>query len=113
VGAPALVGRRRCNGPTARVTDNLDAVELERRVRDLLPRTASRLERAVVADQIAEVAMRVARSEVMSARHDGSTWSDVAEAFGVRTQTAHERFRSGPDGLHSRFAQREQASSAD
>lgn len=33
----------------------------------------------------------------------GVTCAAVAEAFGITTQTAQERFRSGPDGLLSRF----------
>ena len=66
-------------------------------------RSAGHLERAVVADAIAELATRISRTEVMAARDEGATWAAVAEVFGIATQTAHERFRSGPDGLHSRF----------
>ena len=51
------------------------------------------------------------RREVMAARDmDDSTWADVGRAFGVSTQTAHERFRTGPDGLHSRYFKRQSKS---
>ena len=38
---------------------------------------------------------------------DGATWDDVADAFEVTRQAAHERFRTGPDGLHSRYFKRQ------
>ena len=80
---------------------------LERELRALVSTSAGRnaghLDLAVAATKLADLATRIARSEVIEARDEGSTWSDVADAFGVSTQTAHERFRSGPDGLHSRF----------
>ena len=65
---------------------------------------------AVAATKLAEAATRVARSEVMAARSGGTTWAEVGAAFGITTQTAHERFRSGPDGLHSRYDQRQPSS---
>jgi hypothetical protein len=44
----------------------------------------------------------------MAARdQDDATWDDVADAFGVTRQAAHERFRTGPDGLHSRYFKRQ------
>ena len=46
---------------------------------------------------------RISRTEVMAAREDGATWAEVGDAFGVTRQGAHERFRTGPDGLHSRL----------
>ena len=64
--------------------------------------SGSRLERSVAASRVAKVADRLSRAEVMAARDEGSTWAEVGEAFGISTQAAHERFRSGPDGLHSR-----------
>ena len=67
--------------------------------------SGSRLDRAVVASRLAKAADRVSRVEVMAARDAGATWAEVAEAFGISTQAAHERFRSGPDGLHSRRSQ--------
>ncbi len=71
-------------------------------VRRLTGAGATHLDRAVVAGMLAKAADRLSRSEVMAARADGSTWAEVGEAFGISTQAAHERFRSGPDGLHSR-----------
>jgi hypothetical protein len=63
------------------------------------------LARAVVADQLARAAERIARLEVDAARSlDGATWQQVGDAFGVIKQTAHERFQSGPDGPHLRPA---------
>jgi hypothetical protein len=80
--------------------------DIERLVRQFAGRTASHLERAVAASRLADLATRVSRAAVMSARDEGVTWAEVGNAFGVTTQTAHERFRSGPGGLHSRFADR-------
>jgi hypothetical protein len=74
-------------------------------------RSADHLDRAVVARRIVEIATRLERIEVMAAREQGATWATVADAFGITTQTAHERFRSGPDGLHSRFDARRQSKS--
>ncbi len=66
-----------------------------------------RLVRAVLAQRLAEAATRLSRAEVMAARdRDGATWDDVARAFGITRQAAHERFRTGPDGLHSRYFKR-------
>ena len=66
------------------------------------------LTRAVLADRFAAAATRLSRAEVMAARErDGATWDDVASAFGITRQAAHERFRTGPDGLHSRFFKRQ------
>lgn len=65
------------------------------------------LVRAVIAEQIAGAASRLSRAEVMAARdQDDARWDDVADAFGVSRQAAHERFRTGPDGLHSRYFKR-------
>src|SRR3954451_19771912 len=67
------------------------------------------LARAVVAEKLAAAATRLARAEVMAARdEDGAIWDDVAEAFGVSRQAAHERGRTGPEGLHSRYFKRHQ-----
>lgn len=63
---------------------------------------------AVLADRLASAATRLSRREVMAAREfDDATWDDVADAFGVSRQAAHERFRTGPDGLHSRYFKRQ------
>ena len=68
----------------------------------------SHLARAVLAEQLAAAATRLSRAEVMTARErEGATWDDVANAFGVTRQAAHERFRTGPDGLHSRYFKRQ------
>ena len=65
---------------------------------------ASRLERAAVLLRIAADADRLARREVTAARElDGASWADVGEALGVSRQTAHERYRSGPEGGASRM----------
>jgi hypothetical protein len=62
------------------------------------------LDLAVAALGLAGAADRLARVEVIAARNEnGATWEDVGDALGVSRQTAHERFRAGPDGLHSRF----------
>ncbi len=59
---------------------------------------------AVAALAIAETAERLARMEIITAREsDGATWEQVGTALGVSRQTAHERFRTGPDGMHSRL----------
>lgn len=59
---------------------------------------------AAAALALAEAADRLARAEVMAARDvDGATWEQVGAALGVSRQSAHERFRTGPDGLHSRW----------
>src|SRR5438552_16299201 len=97
----------RSNEPTAR--------GVERAIQDalaaVLPSSFGaqpHLTRAVLADRLAAAATRLSRSEVMAARErDGATWDDVADAFGVSRQAAHERFRTGPDGLHSRYFKRQ------
>ena len=65
------------------------------------------LDRAVVALKVAAESERLARAEVVAAREiDGASWTDVGKALGVSRQTAHERFRTGPDGMHSRLFRR-------
>lgn len=64
----------------------------------------SHLERAAAALAVSAAAERLARVEVMAARSgDRVSWQDVGDALGVSRQTAHERFRTGPDGMHSRL----------
>ena len=79
-------------------------------VRDLVGTEAglaAHLERAIAALRLSEAAERLARAEVIAARElDGASWADVGKALGVSRQTAHERFRTGPDGLHSRLFKR-------
>lgn len=93
----------RLNEPTARGID----LAVQDALAALLPSSLGaqpHLTRAVLADRIAAAATRLSRAEVMAARErDGATWDDVADAFGVSRQAAHERFRTGPDGLHSRY----------
>ncbi|MEY2472972.1 MAG: hypothetical protein QOK28_2301 [Actinomycetota bacterium] len=65
---------------------------------------ASHLERAAVALRLAAEADTFARSEVMAARQlGGASWADVGAELGMTRQAAHERFRTGPDGFHSRW----------
>lgn len=65
------------------------------------------LDRAIAALRLSDAAERLARAEVIAARElDGASWADVGKALGVSRQTAHERFRTGPDGLHSRLFKR-------
>lgn len=69
-----------------------------------------RLRVAVAARALADAADRLARVEVLAARElDGATWEQVGAAFGVSRQSAHERFRTGPDGMHSRLFKRQDA----
>lgn len=59
---------------------------------------------AVMALAVAEAADRLARAEIMAARaEDGASWQDVGQALGITRQAAHERFRTGPGGMHSRL----------
>jgi hypothetical protein len=65
---------------------------------------ASHLERAEVALRLAAEADSYARAEVMAARElDGASWADVGAGLGMTRQAAHERFRNGPEGFHSRW----------
>lgn len=81
--------------------------ELVRLARRVAGPRSSLLERAAALLRIAEEADRVARREVMAARElDAASWADVGEALGVSRQTAHERYRSGPDGGASRVTYR-------
>jgi hypothetical protein len=62
------------------------------------------LDVAAAALLLAEAADRLARAEVMAAREvGGATWEQVGIALGMSRQSAHERFRTGPDGLHTRW----------
>ena len=58
------------------------------------------LGRALIAERVAAVAAHRAKEEVTEARRrDGATWDDVAHAFGVSSQDAHERFRTESMGM--------------
>jgi hypothetical protein len=84
--------------------------KLERAVRELVEslagdrQEATHLDKAVLSLRLAEAADWLARVEVMTAREeDGASWADVGQALGINRQAAHERFRTGPDGMHSRL----------
>ena len=88
----------------------------ERAVREMVAslarhRQKTHLDNALLCLQLAEAADWLARVEVMEAReHDGASWADVGRALGINRQAAHERFRAGPEGMHSRlFLRKEQA----
>jgi|GEM_PF-3715580 len=34
---------------------------------------------------------------------DGAAWAQVGEVLGISRQAAHERFRTGPAWMHSRW----------
>jgi hypothetical protein len=60
----------------------------------------SHLARAVIAERISAVAKHRSRSEVAAAvEEDGTSWDEVAHAFGISTHDAHEHFRTAPMGL--------------
>lgn len=62
------------------------------------------LQVAAAALALAQAADRLAREEILAARDaDGATWEQVGEALGISKQGAFERFRTGPDGMHSRL----------
>ena len=66
--------------------------------------STAHLDRAAIALKLAAEADTYARAEVMAARElDGASWADVGAALGMTRQAAHERFRMGPDGFHSRW----------
>src|SRR5262245_16004887 len=99
----------RSKEPSQRAID----AALKAALAQLVPDGASEthMMRAVLADRLASAATRLSRTAVMAAREfDGATWDDVADAFGVSRQAAHERFRTGPDGLHSRYFKRQRPS---
>lgn len=46
----------------------------------------------------------------MAARNvDAATWEQVGTALGMSRQSAHERFRTGPDGPHTRWFKKQAA----
>ncbi len=84
--------------------------KLESAVRELLEslaggrRETTHLDKAVLSLRLAEAADWLARAEVMAARkHEDASWADVGQALGINRQAAHERFRTGPGGMHSRL----------
>ena len=64
------------------------------------PGDKSHLAQAVIADRLAAVAKHRARDEVAAAVDtDGTSWDEIAHAFGISPHDAHERFRTAPRGL--------------
>jgi tripartite-type tricarboxylate transporter receptor subunit TctC len=65
-----------------------------------LPGDSAHLARAVIAERIAAVAKHKSKDEVAAAlEKDGTSWDDIAHAFGISTHDAHEHFRTAPMGL--------------
>jgi hypothetical protein len=92
-GPPHLVGRQGypdavilTHGEIRVLADNLDPC-----IRRVL-RGVSGPDRAYVLDQLGEELQARAGDEVRELVAAGSTWSEVASAFGVAKQSAHERF---------------------
>jgi hypothetical protein len=84
--------------------------KLESAVRELVEslvdgsEEATHLDKAVLSLRLAEAADWLARVEVVAAReHEDASWADVGQALGINRQAAHERFRTGPRGMHSRL----------
>lgn len=103
---PPRSARRSSAEPTAEVSRALDAaVDSLLRGREGRAETASRhLQVAAAALALADAADRLAREAILAARDtDGATWEQVGDALGISKQGAFERFRTGPDGMHSRL----------
>ncbi len=67
-------------------------------------RKATHFGKPVIGLRLAEAADWYARVEVMAARErDDASWADVGKALGINRRATHERFRSGPEGMHSRL----------
>lgn len=78
----------------AAARETLDALTPTRRAIRAAPR--GQLRRALLAARLAE-AFEVLSVEAVSearASEDGPTWSFVGEAFGIRAQSAQQRFRA-------------------
>ena len=102
-----MIDHRRSTRPRRDPVALVIVAAIERLVDDgavqALAATQPHLARAVVAQQLAESAARLARLEVAAARElDDATWQEVGDAFGIIRQSAHERFGSGPDGPATR-----------
>lgn len=97
--------RRKDPSPAPDVADALEAAVKRLQRAGAVPEVESRhLRRAAAALELADAADRLARVEIMAARDaDNATWEDVGVALGISRQSAHERFRTGPDGMHSRL----------
>ena len=97
--------RRSTREPERRVAQALDAAVSSLVSASADDDAASRhLQVAAAALALAGAADRLAREEIVVARDvDGATWEQVGEALGISKQGAFERFRTGPDGMHSRL----------
>lgn len=102
---PPRSARRSSAEPTREVARALDrALESLLRARDGEEGPSRHLRVAAAALALADAADRLAREEILLARDvDGATWEQVGEALGISKQGAFERFRTGPDGMHSRL----------
>ncbi len=78
----------------AAARETLDALTPTRRAVRAAPPGA--LRRAVLAARLAEAFEVLAVEAVIEARasEDGPTWAGVGEAFGIRAQSAQQRFRA-------------------
>ncbi|SRR5581483_5980016 len=110
---PPRTARRATAEPTRAVRRALSAA-VEDIVRSQPTGAATRhLQVAAAALALAEAADRLARTEIITARdEDDATWEQVGEALGISRQAAHERFRTGPDGMHSRLYMKKAAQSS-
>ena len=103
---PPRSARRSSREPDRRVAQALDAA-----ISSLVSASGGEddevsrhLQVAAAALALAGAADRLAREEILVARDvDGATWEQVGEALGISRQGAFERFRTGPDGMHSRL----------
>jgi hypothetical protein len=80
----------------AAARETLDALTPTRRAIRAAP--PGHLRRALLAVRLAEAFEVLAVEAVNEARasEDGPTWAGVSEAFGIRPQSAQQRFRSDP-----------------
>lgn len=110
---PPRAARRASEDPTPEVRRALSAA-VEDIARGQPAEAVSRhLKVAAAALALAEAADRLARAEIIAARdEDEATWEQVGEALGITRQAAHERFRTGPDGMHSRLYMKKAAQSS-
>jgi hypothetical protein len=59
-----------------------------------------RLARALIAERVSAVARHRARDEVAAAlEQDGASWDEIADAFGLSIDDAHQHFGTRPAGL--------------
>jgi hypothetical protein len=64
------------------------------------PDVKPHLARALVAERVSAVAHHRSRDEVATTlQQDGATWDEVAHAFGLSVDDAHQHFGTRPSGL--------------